>query len=139
MTQAVAETGIPHAGKETFDRLGAANARVQNIVHIAGAIAGDGTFGDSLLDFLESEFDEIEACLGTMPGELQAVMDTFDMTEEFRAWALQNGKLGFLVQVATPGGSLLSWGWYKTAWFYGETWEEALEKGLAWAQGVKRE
>ena len=55
----------------------------------------------------------------------------------------QNGKLGWLVEFATPvprdfyesgdsRGYSFSWGHYRLTWFYGETFEACCQQAITW-------
>lgn len=70
--------------------------------------------------------------------------------EEFAEACWRKSCFGFLVQFATPvmkphfkdgkvSGGSYSWGYYNTGWFYGETFEEATQKALAWAASKREE
>ena len=49
-------------------------------------------------------------------------------------WFFEAGFYGFMVKFATPVtvGGIYSWGMYRTQWVYGDTVDEAMERGFKW-------
>jgi hypothetical protein len=113
-------------------------ARAKFIINVASMLAEDHypeSFHDNFFDDLSNPVVP-GSIIAEMP-ELVKMRDPADVAE-----ALQNsGRLGFLVEVATPvkritgkNSSKFSWGCYSTAWFYGDSFEVAMEKGFLWAE-----
>ena len=113
--------------------------RIEESICIATAVA-DYTANERLERALEDP-DQLK-CLG-MPASL--VDDLESGVEPFIEWAEQEGKLGWLVQFATPvmrtpprstSGSY-HWGSYYTEWVYGDTFAQAVEAGFAWVARIR--
>ena len=49
-------------------------------------------------------------------------------------WFFENGIYGYMVKFATPvmDDGTYSWGFYRTQWVYGDTVDEAFERGFKW-------
>jgi hypothetical protein len=123
--------------KTIYTSLNDATARLGIVISIAGAVAADDALSDDLNDFLAQQtFEEIEDCLGKLPDDLK---DVWEFDEEICDWAIQNNKLGFIVEIHTPDMSRghFSWGNYFTKWVYGDSFEEAVAKGLEWVASVR--
>lgn len=125
--------------KELFERLDVATARMDQVISIAGAIGGaSGAIAGPLGELLEEDDDTLCKCFGKLPEWLTDELGTGGAGEAFTEWALRENKLGFAVQIATPvmehheDGSTYSWGYYRTKWVYGDTFEAATNAGLAW-------
>lgn len=124
--------------KQLFERLDEATARMDQVICIAGAIGGGcDAIADALTELLEEDDDTLRKCFGEMPEWLTEELGGGDAAGAFSEWALRENKLGFAVQIATPvmehdkHGATYSWGYYRTAWVYGDTFEEAVNAGLA--------
>lgn len=124
--------------KELFERFDEATARLEQVISIAGAIGGAcGDVARPLTDLLEEDEDTLRKCFGDLPEWLIEELDSRAAGEAFAEWALRENKLGFVVQIATPvmehhgDSSSYSWGYYRTAWVYGDTFEDAVNAGLA--------
>lgn len=125
------------SNKVTAETLDNATARIDRIVWLA-AMSSDFSFAEPLEDLLECEADLLRKLFPWVPGDVFAGSVTDEVAEMVMFHSAEAGKLGFVIQMATPvmrpykGGRSFSWGWYSTAWFYGETLDEALQAGLAW-------
>ena len=138
--------------REIFDRLFEATVRIEKILYLGGVDDPDEVdhFGP-WHEFLE-EFDDhsIKSIAKTMPWlkgmTVAKFQKKFDLDDEevgkgFVYAAMERGHFGFLIEVAHPvmtyskghSGASFSWGHYGTAWFYGETIEDALPHIEAWA------
>lgn len=126
-----------------FDRLYEASLRMESIINVAGMITADGSFSDPLEDFLDDNDEELKRCFPDMPAcVLEAMDDRHERGDVFTEWALESGKLGFLVQFSTPtmehhpksNSWSFSWSSYYTRWVYGDTFDLAVERGLEWAE-----
>lgn len=128
--------------KEISKQLVDATARLETIIHL-GAMATDTCSLPNALEELieESTFKEIEELFGMPAGE--ALDCHLDHREEMLREAIVEhlhvyGRLGFLVQIATPvmkrqaQGRSFSWGYFQTKWVYAETLEDAIDAGLKW-------
>lgn len=134
--------------KKLFDKFYDSTARIGACIPLAGAYGELDSFPESLHEFAENSIDELERCVGPLPGYIKDTFencDTKGANESFITWMYNQGMFGFLVSVETPNfkytsktHSTYSWGFYQARWFYGETFEQAAEKGLAWVK-EKRE
>lgn len=115
------------------ERLWDCTARVDRIIHF------ESMFTEPDIDLCEWVLDYAGALLFKDPGEMATLFK--EDRDEF-AWVL--GRLrGWLVVVSTPvprgmdeGHVMFSWGIYDSKCFLGETFEAALEEGIAWADGI---
>lgn len=146
--------GISDHNWRTFDRCYEATVHTETILHIGG-MAGSGfdVNSDGIEGFLDRCFDKHPpAALSAFPGLLKEMRR--GKKEEGRGGALlafseytaERSLYGFLVQVATPvfkytseDSASFSWGLCNTEWFYGETFEEAIAKGVTWAEETHEE
>lgn len=122
--------------KEINQQLEDASARIESMLHIGGMVTNIYTIPEALRDMLRDQEDLAQVIPGVPPEVIEEIdRDDFDA---FSEWAIDNDKLGFLVQFATPvmkhhtTGRTYSWGHYGTRWVYGETLEEAVKTGLEW-------
>lgn len=132
--------------KQLNEQLSGAVARIEKLIHIGGMAAD----GDSMPDAIDELLDEdVETLLKVFPGMPDWVQEELDDRRGrgavFAEWVHQDGKLGFVVNFASPvmsnvqhhGCGSYSWGSYYTTWIYGETLEEAMQLGLAWVQSLR--
>lgn len=126
---------------EKMNRLFDATARIDRVIYLAGALAAMDAFPDDLKDFFDEEDTEtIEKALGPLPEWFEPEESASVQAEFIFEWLRDAGKLGFLVQFATPvmtphGSSRsFSWGYYSTRWVYADTMDEAIAKGLEWCE-----
>lgn len=91
-------------------------------------------------DFFQEDAELMGSCFGPMPDEIKEAYESGDYSE-FLGWLLDNDRFGFLLKFATPvrdsNGNSFSWGCYTMKWVYGDTLDEALEKGFAWVAGQR--
>lgn len=123
------------------DRMWDAQARIERMFLLAGAICGIEAPCHDLEEMLEDgDLDDLVKCFPDIPKALVTDIEDGD-TEGLLEWLVRHGRLGFLVQFATPvmkpvGKDLKvresSWGCYSCKWVYGDTLEAALEAGFAW-------
>ncbi len=99
--------------------------RIETLIHL-GTMAIDYSFSTPAEEFFEDEPEEAERLLG-------CVVDESPDWEELSTFLYENGKLGFLVKLATPVPSNFSddgsyqtngWGHFMTKWFYTEGFDE---------------
>ena len=110
------------------------NLRAEQIIHL-GAQACCGPEADAVTEAFENDGEEIWEALG-LP---ETYLELGDQLDEI---LLQEGRTGFLVQIATPvpqqfydgGAYSSSWGCYHCHWFYGDTLEQAFNKALKYKQ-----
>ena len=122
-------------------RMKDAEARVESLICIA-AMLGDGfSLAEPLQDFLDDEAEIFDRLFPHAPHWLRRDLDAggADAFGAFYEYAWSSGKLGFLLQIATPvmewtskTSSNFSWGHYATHWVYADTFDAAIEAGLAW-------
>lgn len=118
------------------------NLRIEKIVYLAGQLGE--SIAEDAKDLLEdSSVEDLNDIFGTLPQYMiEAIEDGHD--EEIASWLIDEGKLGYVVQFASPirerfGGSKffsMSWGYYRTKWIYGETIEETIRTGMNWAKSM---
>lgn len=130
-----------------LDKMFDANVRMEMVIYLAGQLAGHNTLPDALEEFFDTEeLDTIQECFGEIPPNIDLdETSRWERDEQINEWLSNSETLGFLVQFATPvmesdgtGGSIFSWGCYTTKWVYAETMDEAVVKGLAWAEECRR-
>jgi hypothetical protein len=103
------------------------HAQIDHIIWLAGAFAVGSSCGSSLDVFLSGGLCQVEDCLGELPDTLREEFGDFEFEEMFRDYLIQDGKLGFIVQlVAQPPGV----DYLEPLWVYGESLNEAIESGL---------
>lgn len=124
---------------EILEKLYEATLRVERTIYLAGALS-DSSLPDDLNDFLDDE-DVVAECLGDIPDWVDLAARPVDRGDWVCEWLMSAGRFGYLVQFATPvmtphsaTSRSFSWGYYSTKWVYAETMEEAIDKGLAWAE-----
>lgn len=137
---------------EVIEKLYHAKARIDKIIHIGASLADDeNSPSDSLQDFIADDlvFD--------LSGEIFPVKTPYDLGETVEdggivEWLIEKRFLGFLISIETPtidpenvhfGRSGVSyrgsWGSYQKQWFYGDTFEQAVDRGVAWAKSYQQE
>lgn len=87
--------------------------------------------------FVDSDIDDLVYALGISgEDEIQWLLNSIRNAEYVYEWLTLNNKNGFFVKFATPvmDRGTYSWGCYTTQWVYGDTFEEALDKGFAWVE-----
>lgn len=128
--------------KAIFEKLYDATLRMDRVIFLAGAMGGGDVLPDDLDSFLDEDFEGIRECLGPLPDWLEGEINAgrHCRAEAFSEWTADEVMFGFIVQFATPVMTPIgkeshsySWGYYNTKWLYGNTIDEAVEKGLAWA------
>ena len=131
--------------KALTNKLNEETVRIERIILIAGAIT-DGALSDDLNEFLDDEDEEtITKCLGEIPDYVDIEGHGYSRNDSVSEWLFQTGKLGFLVQFATPvmeptshNSRSFSWGHYRLKWVYAETIEEAITSGMKWVTSCRR-
>ncbi len=132
--------------RELAERCFYATVRVERIVHLA-TMASDDSIDSDLAEWLEDDCAELlTEVLGHPLGE---VVSQYGPGNSRRREALLEAlvdkpALGWIIEMATPTmtpnadntSASFSWGQYRMRAFYGESYEEALEKGFAWAQST---
>lgn len=135
-----------------IEKLYHAKARVDKIIHIGASLADDESSpSDSLLDFIAYDlvFD--------LSGEIFPVKTPYELGETVQdgdiiEWLIEKRFLGFLISIETPIIDLKdvhfdqssvsyrsSWASYQKQWFYGDTFEQAVDRGVAWAKSYQQE
>jgi hypothetical protein len=124
--------------KEFAQQLEDATARIEALLHIGGMLTDGDSIPDPLRELLEDSDDEDLAKLFPgIPGWITESLADGDFSD-FAGWVHREGRLGFLVQFATPvmrgneSCRTYSWGHYGTRWIYAETLEKAVTLGLKW-------
>lgn len=115
--------------------------RIEKILYLAGMVCDCGT-SSAIDDFVDAMCDDVksmERIFGKTTDALDSILDDND-TQAFADWLFEQGKLGVIVQFATPVmeiGKSHTWGYYTTSWLYGETLEEAIENGFKWVESQR--
>ena len=126
------------------EQLADATLRMDAVLLLAGMLNNGDAVAEPLSELLADDLDEsdMQRCF---PGIPPALLDEMDDEREFRdsfcAWAIDSGKLGFVVKFARPvmtwnlqaDAASYSWGRYNTAWLYADTLDEVMARGLEWA------
>lgn len=116
-------------------------ARVERIVHLA-TVGGDDMDSDMFEWLTEDAMHAMEGAFGVddLWPHLNECGENVAAQREMLAQAMVHRPvLGWLVQVSTPvktpsgSGYRYSWGVSTSKVFYADTYEEALEAGLTWA------
>lgn len=133
--------------KKMYEQLEEAMLRMDAVVVLAGMLNDGDAMADPLRELLEEEDDStLQDCFPDMPASLLADRDDEALfRDSFSWWATQEGKRGFAVKFARPvmtfrsvgGSASFSWGHYHTAWLYGDTLNEAVQRGLQWANELE--
>ncbi|MCG9100484.1 hypothetical protein [Laribacter hongkongensis] len=147
--------GIDGLNTTLHDKLYEATLRTETILHMGAMFSS----GDDMSGILEEFFDDLDDSIasqlaGDMPF-LEGLLkedeeDGFPVKEIIFSEIHRHSCFGWLVQFATPvmtphkregewRGNTFSWGYYNTRWFYGETFEETVEKAAEWADECRQE
>lgn len=127
--------------KQLYEQLEQANARIESLIHLGGMVTDGDSLPDVIDDLLQEDDDTLEEAFPGMPEWVKdALDDRHERGPAFAEWIHEEGRLGFVVQFATPvmrnvdedGCGTFSWGHYYTHWTYGETLEEATTQALSW-------
>lgn len=125
--------------KELSHKLESVTTRIETLLHIGGMVTDCDSMPEVLREMLGEQDDkQLSQLFPNIPKRVIEALDDDDLSE-FAEWVHLEGRLGFLVQFATPvmrhyaGAKTYSWGYYRTHWFYGETLQQATERGLEWA------
>lgn len=131
---------ITHTNKQLSHLLDNESARVESILHLGCMISDCDACPQSLRDFLEDDiFFEKDEIIPGMDDSIKQSLKDHDLYV-FCSWAHEQGRLGFLVKIATPvmthhgAAAIYSWARYRTHWFYAETFQDAIELGLEWVE-----
>lgn len=121
-------------------------AQVEQVIFIGGATDGMRS-AEALEEFFEDLTSKTaERLFGELPPHIDDAIEDQD-TDEIIHWLMQERKVGFLLQFATPDmrvtqsglGRSYSWGCYFTEWFYGDTFTDALRQGFEWVGEIRVE
>lgn len=122
-------------------------ARIENLIHIEGALAA----GDSFPDVFEDEFcynfpEDADALLYQQCPALRrfADGDDYPTTDEVAETLLMTRTKGFFVQAAQPvvhefwasGGYSYTWGHYHCEWLYAPTAQDIEPVIAAWSEAM---
>lgn len=121
-----------------------ATLRMDAVLLLAGMLNNGDAVAGPLSEMLADDLDEsgMRRCFpGSPPALLDEMNDERGFCESFCEWAIDTGKLGFVVKFARPvmtwnlkaDASSFSWGRYNTAWLYADTLDEVVARGLEWA------
>lgn len=123
---------------DTMERFIQAEARLERVIYIAGALGAQEAPSDEITEFLEEvSKTDVARLFGSLPGSVAEALDRNDI-EGLCEWLVQQQLLGFLVQVSTPvmakhgDGSIFDWGYHRRHWVYAYDFEAALISGFAW-------
>ncbi len=120
--------------------------RIEKIILIGAATDGM-TMTEDLRDFLEENTPEEIAQV--IPGISEWLEeDDHENVNSVLEVIIESGNLGYLVQFATPqmnytkqnpDDAFFTWGIYYREWFYANSLDKAIEKGVSWAKKMKEE
>lgn len=129
--------------KAIREKLSEAFVRMNRVVLLAGAHVEFDVLTSDLKDAIDDAYGDLYRLFPDAPRGL------IDESEElFFEWLFcESGKTGFLVCFQTPiiehdvaqESCSYSWGYTTLQWEYGDTLDEVVEKGLAWAASVRAE
>lgn len=129
-----------HTLQELQQALEAEFIRMEGLVLLAGMLGEGSDCAGPLADLLEEDTEQLALCFPGLPAHVLQADDPRALREAFMTWAWSNSKLGFAINFSRPmksrhgdGTMRFSWGIAHTTWLYGDTLDEALERGLAWA------
>lgn len=115
---------------EFFDR----SIRAEIIIHIGSQLHDDSAWPENIQETFDYCWDDIWESAGLEPPESEDKVDVF---QRF----YHAGKLGFLIQFATPipkniteTGHSFSWGCFTQKWIYADTYEEACQQATQWQE-----
>lgn len=127
-------------------------ARIDLSIFIGGVIAETFDGSLSFMNYLDSGDHDFLGCIPGIPDQLVADLlehedDFEDAYGRFIDWAKMSGKLGFALKFSTPvmtplgdGSYAFTWSKTRSKWVYGDSFEEAIERGFEWvAQERKNE
>lgn len=131
--------------KDLYDKMASAGLQMQHVLVLAGMLGtGDGEGLPELLDeLLDGYAEQLLRCFPDLPVQLLHAREDLEDDEWrklFCEWALQHNKLGLVVQFATapelfgmpvstdPASPCP----YRSAWLYGDSLEEVVQRGLDW-------
>lgn len=124
-----------------------ANCRIEQIVHLDSMYV-NGIVADSLEDHF-SDYTIFEQCLefftkGDIDKDTGEPFEEVDDAEKVFSHLRSKGITGFCVQVSTPlprrsntGKIIKTWGVTANSWFYGDTYEAAVDSAIAWALKIQ--
>lgn len=126
------------------EQLDDATLRIDAVLLLAGMLNNGDAVAEPLSELLADDLDksDMQRCFpGIPPTLLDAMDDEREFLDSFCAWAIDASKLGFVVKFARPvmtwsldvDAASYSWGLYNTAWLYGDSLDEVVARGLAWA------
>ncbi|MBK1613358.1 hypothetical protein CKO44_07725 [Rubrivivax gelatinosus] len=128
--------------KSIFEKLNSVEARVEQVIWLAAMLGPiDARVAEPLDKLLSEDIEQVQAVFPDLPPAVAEELEWSlgqEADDAFREWAVEAGRLGFLIQIATPVLTWLddghpesfSWSCYRTGWVYGDTLDEALAKGL---------
>lgn len=152
--------GIDGRNATLNDQLEQATIRAEHILHLGAMLTQSDDMPDALIEFIDDLDKHIAKALATdmpwLPEMLTRWESEDGVTDEeerddFNTLVYRHACYGYLVKYATPvmkprrcsngewSGASFSWGYYNTAWFYGETLEETVTKALNWAESLRQQ
>jgi hypothetical protein len=121
----------------------ASPAQIEKIVWLAAGVLSENSVDRVLGDFFEDE-TSVKGCFPDIHDHLLEAVDDRDYYEVEMLLA-DAEKFGFLVKFNTPrmkvhgAWASFSWSEYYVGRVYGETLDEAVEKGFAWVDARREE
>jgi hypothetical protein len=116
--------------------------RVESMIYLAGSLACYSVPGELENFFSNADPDDIKKIFPDVP---DAVAEVGSSVETFAEWLRDTGKLGFLVQYATPvmtktskDSADFSWGHYYTQWIYMDKISGIIPNGYKWRKECRR-
>lgn len=99
------------------------NLRIEKVIHIGLMCINDHALPDVMTDAFDED-EEIWKIIGVDAPEI------YDDKEEIFHILSSSGKLGFLVEFATPVRD--SWGHYTSKWIYADSFDECCTQAMEW-------
>ncbi|AMO55969.1 hypothetical protein GZ77_07305 [Endozoicomonas montiporae] len=126
--------------------------RIEGVLHLGSLLATDAFEGrclenlhDEFIDILISESIEIEESMKPLRPSFDDEELNDDVGSLVADFLLSHNFQGFAVYISCPvkkyhsdTSASYSWGWKRTSWVYGESFEEAFKNATAWADRMKQ-
>lgn len=133
-----------------FDELEQANARIDTLLWLPGALSAMESYPDGFLDFCEDIPDDPMAAIFTDLPDIRRFItgDIEPFPEDVAGVLFECGVYtGFLAKIATPvtepcGGEdafTYSWGWYRTQWRYAKSLDDVTDMAVAFAKECQQQ
>lgn len=131
--------------KDLHKKLKETHCRIESVISLAGAfgdVDGDVFPCRALKDFFDEPYDSIAKTFGVSNEEIWSLNDEFEIYN----FIDDRNKWGFLIEFATPvmkydddcDDPQYSWGHYRAAWIYADSFDRAIDNGIAWVESMRK-